>query len=376
MFDDLIDDIYRAGFERERWGGLMGRIGHFVGSERAYFHSPAVAGAPEDALRRYVTLNLDNDWLDTYYYHYAPQDPFSYKMLEQVGFDHRKVLGLLRSRPDDAALKSEYYADYCHTMGIGDVMTLMLEAPSARYTPPTIGFAGKWGAGPMSTEQIEKFQAIAPHLQRVGRLMFDVHAIDPGLKASIDLLPHSVFLLRENGSIICANARGEQALGSQFGISVRGGMFAAMRSRDDARLQQILARVTRATMSAPRMGGEMDIEGLDGASATLIAMPLGADNPFREQTGPCRAIVYIMPHFEALEFPGRGRLARLYGLTSAEVDVTFALISGMSPEEIAVDRGRSMNTVRTQIRIILSKTGHNRIADLRALMRLIELPMA
>jgi DNA-binding CsgD family transcriptional regulator len=375
MLDDLIDDIYRAGFDRDRWPEVMSRMGRYLETEVGYFHAPAVPGSPADALRHYVTLNMDNDWLDTHYYQYAPQDPFTPAMLKQANGDDGRVLEMLASQTDDAPTKTAYYQHYCRTLGIGDVMALMVATSSSRYTPPTIAFAGKWNGGPISADQVSRFQALAPHLRRVGRLMFDVQTVDPALMTSIELLPHSVFLLRDGGSIVAANQRAEAALGGQFGLAARGERLLALRAADDARLQQLLGRATCTAHLAPRTGGEMELTGPDGDSATLIVMPLGGDNPFRELTGPCRGIVYVMPHFDNPVIPGQARLARLFGLTDAEVEVAFALIAGDRPEEIAETRGRSINTVRTQIRNILAKTGRNRISEVGTLVRLVELPL-
>jgi DNA-binding CsgD family transcriptional regulator len=56
-------------------------------------------------------------------------------------------------------------------------------------------------------------------------------------------------------------------------------------------------------------------------------------------------------------------IMRLFGLTATEVQIALALAAGKTLDEIAAERGASKNTARTQMQVILSKTGANRQAE-------------
>jgi DNA-binding NarL/FixJ family response regulator len=58
------------------------------------------------------------------------------------------------------------------------------------------------------------------------------------------------------------------------------------------------------------------------------------------------------------------RLGHLYGLTSAEIAVMGAIVSGFSIQEIADLRHVSVNTIRQQLKELLAKTGSHRQTDL------------
>lgn len=62
------------------------------------------------------------------------------------------------------------------------------------------------------------------------------------------------------------------------------------------------------------------------------------------------------------------RLTTLYGLSNTEIEIATAVGSGKSPEIIARERGRSVGTVRTQIRNILAKTNTGSMTALAALV--------
>jgi DNA-binding NarL/FixJ family response regulator len=57
-------------------------------------------------------------------------------------------------------------------------------------------------------------------------------------------------------------------------------------------------------------------------------------------------------------------LRRLYKLTTAEIEIVRAIVGGKIVKQIARDRDRSTETVRTQVRSILSKTGTHSQAEL------------
>ena len=368
-----------AALERHRWPALLGEIAAHCGFDFGYFHTPSTKDAPDGSLRQYITHNMDNDWLEANYYHYAPQDTLSEAMLKAVGGDHRQVLSVLESRQTSDALNSAYYQEYCRAMNHSDFMTLLLAPLRPKITPPTIGFCVKWGGDPVTTGQKTKLQALAPHLQRVSRLMFDVlgdKPLDSAAQISLDHMPVAAMLLSENGKILHINPAGEREIAKYNGLHVRNAQLNADTFNERTILERLIDRATRPKLGIARRGGEMTIIGLAGEATTVLVMPLGGDNPFVEYVGPCRAAIYLLPHSDTSSFPGKMRLSQLFGLTAAEAEVAFALISGVSPEEIAVTRDRSIATIRSQIRIILEKTSLGRISDLRGLLRLVEMPTA
>lgn len=57
-------------------------------------------------------------------------------------------------------------------------------------------------------------------------------------------------------------------------------------------------------------------------------------------------------------------LRRLYKLTGAEIEIVRSIVGGKIVKQIARDRDRSTETVRTQVRSILAKTGTHSQAEL------------
>jgi DNA-binding CsgD family transcriptional regulator len=61
-------------------------------------------------------------------------------------------------------------------------------------------------------------------------------------------------------------------------------------------------------------------------------------------------------------------MRQLFDITTAETNLASALMAGKSVEEYGAQQGLSPNTVRTQIKALLAKTGTNRQAELVALL--------
>ncbi|HQX60021.1 MAG TPA: helix-turn-helix transcriptional regulator [Burkholderiaceae bacterium] len=65
-------------------------------------------------------------------------------------------------------------------------------------------------------------------------------------------------------------------------------------------------------------------------------------------------------------------IQELFGLTPAEADVGMLLSAGHSVERIAKQRHVALSTVRSQLRMLLMKTGSERQSDL--VRRLLSFP--
>ncbi|MGB7433084.1 MAG: alpha/beta fold hydrolase [Ahrensia sp.] len=89
-------------------------------------------------------------------------------------------------------------------------------------------------------------------------------------------------------------------------------------------------------------------------------------NPEAPPDGQARGLAVSIAHFkwsaDSLLF-----CQSMFGLTQSEASVLAALLNGASQAEIAVQRGRSAETVKAQAKSILRKTGCSRISEVMVL---------
>ena len=81
----------------------------------------------------------------------------------------------------------------------------------------------------------------------------------------------------------------------------------------------------------------------------------------------CAGVLVISP-VTLPEAPPVELVQSLFDLTAAEARVARQLTKGQTVEEIAAEGGVSLNTVRTQVRGVLEKTGSRRQVEAIALL--------
>ena len=369
--EQVIDAIYAAAVDPSLWGPALEAVARYCGASGGSIFVPRLPGAPLESLAAFIGYNYVPPPPDVFAF-YAAQDCFSAGMMASVGGDYRKVASILGSRPSDEQLNSAYYQDYCRMTDMGDAMSVLLRAPRPGQATPVLGLASPWGQGSIPPDRMARLQQLAPHLQRAMRLVFEVApaaALDRALVQTAERSAAPMMLLRQDGRVVWLNPGGEALAVARRGLQLRNGRLGAVDADVNGRLQAVIGRALPPVFGPARVGGEVDVEG-PGGGVTCLVLPLGGDNPFRDGVGPCRAVVYLLAEGpEALR--GGARLMRLFGLSRSECEVAIALMRGRSPEEISVERRRSIETVRTQVRAVLSKTGMSRVAELARLMPVV-----
>src|ERR1700744_4902615 len=68
------------------------------------------------------------------------------------------------------------------------------------------------------------------------------------------------------------------------------------------------------------------------------------------------------------EAPSVDLIRSLFDLTPAEARVARGLAAGQTVSDIATESGTSANTVRSHVKVVLTKVGYNRQADVVALL--------
>jgi DNA-binding CsgD family transcriptional regulator len=163
----------------------------------------------------------------------------------------------------------------------------------------------------------------------------------------VDRLPFGVILTHRHGRIIEMNSRASILVAGENGLRVVDGKITAAACLAAAALQ----RAIDAAVDPP--GGKSSRE-------PRVTVPVMYTH------GTIQVVVSpgIHPGMAVLFLFGPGRFAAevtvlmdLYGLTPAEAQVACRLAAGESPAKIGNDVGTTLNTVRTHIRRIFTKTG-------------------
>ncbi|WP_260928290.1 helix-turn-helix transcriptional regulator [Novosphingobium sp. 9] len=251
--------------------------------------------------------------------------------------------------------------DTGHCMGIvhrmeGAMLCTAIQRPIASRHAS----GSNWG-GVYSKEETARLDGLIVDLQRIylARNLIGAHEqrID-GLSQLLDAGEEGLLLVGPRLRVIEATPAALAVLDA-MGARVRDGHVRL----GDARLETMLRRAVEDTLH--RRATPQVTFACETADATYTARLLVLPTKRGMQSG-----CVIRLRTEASSGCHTGTwLTRHFGLTAAEVSVAQALSAGLAPDDIAQQRRVSLNTVRTQVRQILQKTGCETVTRLVVLIR-------
>lgn len=229
-------------------------------------------------------------------------------------------------------------------------------------------FDTPWGVGAIGIHRGENtsafddqslavMQELAPDLRRmliVRSKLWTAQAETTASRAALDALSLAILQVDRNGRVLTLNAPAEALCGGSGVLRMREGRLIA-----EGRQASLLQVLAAATDEASPKAGMLRLARPNGSVMVLTASPLPA-------AGAARALVVVkvaegLPSLAA-------KLREFLGLSPSEAWVAAALSGGRSLAEIALDRGVSELTVRTQLKAILNKTGCRRQGELLSLI--------
>ena len=207
--------------------------------------------------------------------------------------------------------------------------------------------------------ELQAWEPVARHARHAARLMAQIRPVlarGDLMRQAFDYRQIICIMVDSNGRVLDCSAAAAVLLESGRVLKQRGqSQLAAVSNEETVRLRELIASAT-----AGRSGGVMRLAG----HWLLQVIPSGVaqQNPFDPRFDHC-ALVFVTSPQQPTSLDWR-RVQLALDCTRAEAEVATDLGSGMAPNKIAIKRKVSLNTVRTQIRILLERTGLHRIVEL------------
>lgn len=231
-----------------------------------------------------------------------------------------------------------------------------------------------------------RLELLLPHLRNslhLAHRLAEAEAIGQAGFGALNALTIGAVIVDGQRHVAFANRAAEiLAQDTQFRLKREGGgpgsgiaslHLSAATSKDQARITRLIeAAAGLGAGGATRLEPEAD-----GRQISLLITPLPRSLSTRPQSqGGLSAIAagFVLILVQDVTRPSPlpiEILEALYGLTATEAFVAVALLGGHTAEEVAIERGVSLPTIRTQIRSILEKTGAR---GLRELERFVAAP--
>jgi DNA-binding CsgD family transcriptional regulator len=223
-------------------------------------------------------------------------------------------------------------------------------------------------AGRFTSNEVALFEYLAPHLQCAVRIHNRIAGLESGLNAAtaaLDRFPTGIVAVNSDAKVILTNRAADAILKRGDGLMVRNGLRAASRQQT-VNLRNAIAAVSMQRDSGiPRPETVVQVYRPSGATPfEVLVSPLASNSSLRR--GATALLFITDPEAEAT-LDSR-KLHELFGLTPAEIRLSIAVVKGKSVAEYAHEAAISLNTARTHLKRVYSKTGVRRQSELVRLL--------
>jgi len=352
--DDVLEDaIYEAALVAEKWTPVLDRLSGIAGAAGGATFSVGPAGlrwTATDTLRPAMDMFVRSEWMQR---NSRMAAGFARGLVGAHRFVTERDLFDTTDPVDDPM-----YEQLFRPQGFGWSVGCTLQPPHGDMLVVT--FERRGIDGPVPTQAVKRLDSLYPAIARAamiaGRLAFErlVGAVETLSRIGLPSVA-----VAANGRVLVDSAAWTSAAATW--TTRAGDRVALIDRRADAVLSATLARIGQGDT-----GRSIPLTVRDGGSrGVLQVLPVrgAAHDVFSKG-----AAVLV------LNLPSAGRLSMtdliqgLLDLTPSEAEVAARIASGEPPKEIARRTGRSVDTVRNQVRSVLAKTGYSRSGDLARLL--------
>lgn len=262
---------------------------------------------------------------------------------------------------------SEFYNDFLIPIGSRYIAgcTLWKQETQAAY----VGVHRNQRQGPF--EDDGTLRMVIPHLRRASLLnkrLRDLERLAGVRRAALDALPYAVIVTDARRIVFDMNAPAEAMLRESDALVMRDQCLFARNPANNGRLSILVRDAVAALAGRAPGGGALRLHRRDDRTPLFVrVLPLAAQSPLNQAwQAPLAMIVVTDP--ESTPIPPERILTDLFALSPAEAQVALMLAAGQRLGETAERRRTGLETVRTQVKAIMAKTGTARQAELVRLL--------
>jgi len=348
----LVDRIYESAFVPDLWPEILWELVQLGGELSGWLcisNGNVIRwSASSEEARTDLRPLMESGWI-------TRSERFNRLLrAKQTGFIPDDTLyGSLEEMRNDPA-----YRDMLYPRGMGWASATAISLPTG--DDMVIALERAYDQGSASPKVLQSLNAIQSHLARASfvaaRLQLERARAATQALALLGI-PSLVFA--DNGKVLGANQLIEALSG--FVLWRADDRIALTDARADALLRHAIATAddddTPSVRSFP----------LRNEDVAMIAHVVPIRGSARDVFFRCAAMLMLTPVTRP-EAPSVELIRSLFDLTPAEARVARGLAAGQTVKGIAEESGTSTNTVRSHVKVVLTKVGYSRQADVVALL--------
>jgi DNA-binding CsgD family transcriptional regulator len=357
---DLVDRIYECSLVPELWPNVLGEVGRMSETAASLFitNEGLISWTASRFAHPGTEIIVKEGWL------------FRNQLIGRLfAAQHAGFLADVDIFTREELDREPLYRDlYRSRLGVGSVAATAIPIPTGERATFVLG--RRIERGPMERAVIQQLDELRPHLARSAlmsaRLRLERARVASETLAVIGL---PALVLNQHGKVLAANHLIEALTG-----------YVQWRAHDrlslsdkaaDQLLRDAVATIDLTGGSSVRSFPVRDMRADMMMVAHVVPIRLSARDIFAR----CAAVLVLTP-VALPQAPPVELVQSLFDLTPAEARVARGLAAGKTVYDIATDGGTSANTVRTQLRAVLGKTGCSRQTEVVALLSGLAAPGA
>jgi DNA-binding CsgD family transcriptional regulator len=349
---ELVDRIYECAFVPDLWPEILAKLAHLGGAMSGWLcisngNVLRWAASSEEA-RADLRPLMESGWI-------TRSERFNRQLrAKQTGFiPDRTLYNSLEEMRNDPA-----YRDMLYPRGMGWASGTAIALPTG--DDMVIALERAYDQGSASSAVIESLNAVHPHLARASFVAARMQ-LERARAATqaLALLGIPALVFADSGKVLAANQLIETLSG--FILWRTKDRIALTDARADTLLRDAIATADRDDTPSVR---SFPVRNADSA---MIAHVVPIRGSARDIFSRCAAMLMLTPVTRP-EAPSVELIRSLFDLTPAEARVARGLAAGQTVKGIAAESGTSANTVRSHVKIVLTKVGYSRQSDVVALL--------
>jgi DNA-binding CsgD family transcriptional regulator len=356
----LVGEIYDAALDRSLWPSVLKSTCGFVQGAC----SAIVAQDPvSDEGQFYFSWGVDPHYEGLYVQKYVRLNAAALLSIYYGNVGDVLSNGMLM--PHDEFLASRFYLEWARPQGYCDSVWAILDKSATAMAAVSVVRHERHGL--VDDETRRRMGLLAPHFRRalaIGKVV-DLHAFEAAsLADALDGIASGVFLVDRHARVVHTNTRGHAMIAEALVVRVVDGKLRATDPSANRALGEVFEAANVGDSAVGVKGIAVPLATQDGEQWIAHVLPLTSGA--RRLAGTvysATAAMFVRKAGLDMQAP-RETIARLYGLTSAELRVLFAIVEFGGVPEIAPILGISEGTVKTHLKRLFEKTGARRQAEL------------
>ena len=347
----LVDRIYECAFVPDLWPEILAELVHLGGAMSGWLcisNGNVVRwSASSEEARADLRPLMESGWI--------PRSERFNRLLrsKQTGFIPDSILYTPEEMREDPA-----YRDMLHPRGMGWASATAIALPTG--DDMVIALERAYDQGSASSAVLATLNEVHAHLARASFVAARMQ-LERARAASqaFALLGIPALVFSDDGKVLAANQLIETLSG--FVLWRAEDRIALQDARADALLRDAIATVDQDVAPSVRSFP------VRNAETAMIAHVVPIRGTARDIFFRCAAMLLLTPVTRP-EAPPVELIRSLFDLTPAEARIARGLAAGQTVKGIASESGTSENTVRSHVKVVLTKIGYSRQSDVVALL--------